>query len=56
MQDNIFWGFAFIAAGTIVILNKLYAVSVPFEVMVGLFLIMVGLSKLFQQQKHRHTS
>lgn len=54
MQDNFFWGFAFIIIGTIIILNKVYAIYVPFEVTVGIFFILIGLSKLFQPQKYRN--
>jgi hypothetical protein len=50
MANNIFWGFTFITVGTLIILNKIYGVAVPFEVIVGLFFIISGMSKLFNAQ------
>jgi hypothetical protein len=54
MYSNILWGSAFIMIGSSIILNKIYGMAIPFEVMVGLFFILLGVSKLFNiQKKHR---
>ena len=50
MSGNILWGFAFIMVGVSIILNKIYGIAIPFEVMVGIFFILLGVSKLFNMQ------
>lgn len=51
MLGNILWGSAFIMIGLSIILNKIYGIAIPFEVMVGIFFILLGISKLFNIQR-----
>lgn len=54
MSGNILWGLAFITFGASIILNKLYNIAVPFEVILGAFFIILGISKLLDQPR-RHS-
>ena len=56
MTGNILWGFAFIMIGMSIILNRIYGIAIPFEVMVGLFFILLGISKLCTIQNNRYSS
>lgn len=46
MSGNILWGFTLIMLGVSIIINKLYGIAIPFEVMLGLFLILLGINRL----------
>lgn len=52
MSGNILWGFAFVMVGVSIILNKVYGIAIPFEVMIGIFFILLGISRIFNLQSN----
>ena len=52
MSGNILWGSALIFIGTSIIINRLYGIAIPFEVMIGIFFILLGVSRLFNLQSN----
>ncbi len=53
MFSNLVWGMGLVMVGTSMILNKLYGIAIPFEIMLGVFLILLGLSIMFKMQQKR---
>lgn len=51
MLSNIFWGITLIMVGSSIVLNKLYGVSIPFELIVGAVLIFLGLSMVVNTKR-----
>lgn len=47
MLSNMVWGLGLVMVGLSMILNKLYGIAIPFEIMLGFFLILLGLSIMF---------
>lgn len=45
-MSHVVKGLAFIMIGASMILNKLYGIALPFEIMLGIFLVLIGLNAL----------
>lgn len=51
MIPNIFWGITLIAVGSSMILNKLYGVYIPFELIAGSILVFLGVSVILSAKR-----
>jgi hypothetical protein len=51
MISNTFWGIILIAVGSSMILNKLYGIYIPFELIAGAVLLFLGFSMIFNTKR-----
>ena len=51
MIPNFFWGVTLIMVGSSIVLNRLYGVAIPFEVILGIALALLGVSMLIDTKR-----
>lgn len=51
MLSNVFWGTILILVGSSIILNKVYGISIPFELIMGTVLVFLGISMLLNTRR-----
>ncbi len=51
MLPNFLWGITLIMVGSSIILNKLYGIAIPFELIMGAVLVLLGVSMLINMKR-----